>query len=170
MKRISLLLCSLFVLSTAAIAQNDKAERKSPPKTAEGKVGSAKITIYYSSPSVNDREIYGELVPFDKIWRAGANEATTFETSADLKVNGKKLPAGKYAFFVIPKSEGSWTVIFNSEHKQWGAYKHDESKDVLRVEAEAAKIDPVESLSYSIQNNQLNLDWATTRMMLKLEE
>ncbi|MEX2380493.1 MAG: DUF2911 domain-containing protein [Vicingaceae bacterium] len=170
MKRISLLLCSLFVLSTAAIAQNDKSERKSPPATAEGKVGSAKITIDYSSPAVNDREIYGGLVPYDKIWRAGANEATTFETSTDLKVNGESLPAGKYAFFVIPKAEGNWTVIFNTEHKQWGAYKHDESKDALRVEAKTATIDPVENLTYSIQNGQLILDWATTRMMLKLEE
>lgn len=170
MKRISLLLCSLFVLSTLAFAQTDKSERKSPPATAEGEVGSAKITIAYSSPAVNEREIYGGLVPYDKIWRAGANEATTFETSTDLKVNGESLPAGKYAFFVIPKAEGNWTVIFNSEHKQWGAYKHDESKDVLRLEAETATIDPVENLTYSIQNDQMNLDWATKRMMLKLEE
>lgn len=170
MKKISLLFFSLLFIGATAFAQDDMKERKSPAATAEGEVGTAKVTVNYSSPFVKGREIYGDLVPFDKIWRAGANEATTFETSTDIMINGETLPAGKYAFFVIPKADGNWTVIFNEEHKQWGAYKHDESKDVLRIEAETATIDPVESLTYSIQDNQLVLDWATTRMMLELEE
>lgn len=170
MKKINLLFCSLLLLSTVAFAQSDKNERKSPPATAEGKVGSATITVNYSSPAVKGREIYGDLVPYGKIWRAGANEATTFETSEDIKVNGETLDAGKYALFVIPKADGKWTVIFNTEHKQWGAYKHDENKDALRVEAETINIDPVENLSYSIQKSQLYLDWSNMRMILKLSK
>lgn len=170
MKKISLFLLGLFLISTASFAQMDKSERKSPPASAEGKVGTAMITLDYSSPSVNGREIYGELVPYDKIWRAGANEATTFETSADIKINGESLPAGKYALFVIPKANDNWMVIFNKEAKQWGAYKHDASKDALRVEANTEDIEPVEKLSYSIQNGQLHLDWASTRMILQLAE
>ncbi len=170
MKNLALILINVFLFTgLQSFAQEEMKVRKSPAATAEGKVGEAEITINYSSPSVKDRVIYGDLVPFDKIWRAGANEATTFETSTDLKVNGENLTAGKYALFVIPKAEGNWTVIFNTEHKQWGAYKHDESKDALRVEAETATIDPVENLTYSIQNNQLYLDWANKRMMLKLK-
>ncbi|HTK22302.1 MAG TPA: DUF2911 domain-containing protein, partial [Mucilaginibacter sp.] len=83
-------------------AQEDKSKRPSPPATATGKIGDATITINYSSPSVKGRKIFGGILPYDKLWRAGANEATMFETDKDIVVEGKKLPAGKYSFFATP--------------------------------------------------------------------
>ena len=81
-----------------------------------------------------DGLIWGDLVPYGKVWRTGANEATTFETDKDIMIKEQKLPAGKYALFTIP-GETEWTWIFNSVWDQWGAYKYDESKDVLRVKS-----------------------------------
>src|SRR6187549_2507951 len=108
-----------FVLAMAAVfmssaiwAQADKSKRPSPPGTATGKVNGATITINYSSPSVKGRKIWGDLVPYGQTWRAGANEATTFETDKEIMVEGKSLPAGKYAFFTIP-GEKEWVIIFN---------------------------------------------------------
>ena len=92
----------------AATAQ----DKPSPAQTAEGQVAGAKITIAYSSPAVKGRTIWGDLVPFGKIWRAGANDATTFTTSKDITVEGQKLPAGTYSFFIIP-GESQSTFVFN---------------------------------------------------------
>src|SRR5690348_9678173 len=104
MKRalLSSFVISGLLFSALANAQGDKSQRPSPPATATGKIGDANITINYSSPAVKGRKIWGELVPYDKIWRAGANEATIFETDHDIKVEGKNLPAGKYSLFATP--------------------------------------------------------------------
>ena len=128
LQRFGFLALSLMLISFMSHAQ----EKASPAKTAEGLVNGATITIHYSSPAVKGRTIWGDLVPFGKVWRAGANEATTFETNKDIKVEGKDLPAGKYSFFIIP-GETQSTFIFNSETGQWGT-NYDESKDVLRVQ------------------------------------
>jgi hypothetical protein len=77
-------------------------------------------------------------VPYGKVWRTGANEATIFETTGDLVINGQKLPAGKYGLFTVP-GEKEWTIIFNSVWDQWGAFKYDASRDVLRIKANAVK-------------------------------
>jgi hypothetical protein len=92
----------LLFVGLSACAQGDKSSRPSPPATATGKVGGANITINYSSPSVKGRKIWGDLVPYGKVWRAGANEATTFETDKAITVEGKNLPAGKYSLFALP--------------------------------------------------------------------
>ena len=145
-------------------AQMDKSERKSPPAEVTKKVGDATITIKYSQPSMRGREIYGDLVPFNEVWRTGANEATTFETDKDLMINGKKLPAGKYALFTIPGEE-EWTIIFNSKHDQWGAYSYKEEDDVLRVKATPEKHKKTEKMTFVItEEGVINLDWAETRV------
>ncbi len=140
MRNFTLLLsavCVLFLAGTAH-AQQDKSQRPSPPTTASSHLGEAKIVITYGSPAVKGRSIWGKLVPYGKIWRTGANEATTFEVSTGIMVEGQKLPAGRYALFTIPGEE-SWTFIFNKDADQWGAYNYDESKDALRIEANPAK-------------------------------
>ena len=106
-----LVLVFVGVISTALVwAQQDKSKRPSPPATATGKVMGAIITINYSSPVVKGRKIWGGLVPYDKVWRAGANEATIFETDKAIKVEGKSLPAGKYSLYAIP-GEKQWVII-----------------------------------------------------------
>lgn len=137
---IAYIICFLMItgLSTVSIAQEDKSKRPSPPAEVKGVIDSADIAIFYSSPAVKGRIIWGELVPYGKVWRTGANEATVFETSRDLVIQGQTLPAGKYALFTIPR-EHEWTFIFNSEWNQWGAFKYDENKDVLRIKVPVAK-------------------------------
>ncbi len=117
-------------LSTPA-AKSQKA-RLSPLAGIKHKVGDADISIEFGSPAVKGRKIWGELIPFNKVWRTGANEATTFEVNQDIKVEGQTLPAGRYSLFTIP-GESEWTLIFNSVPDQWGAFNYDSSKDVLRV-------------------------------------
>ena len=115
-----------------------KDDRPSPPRTIETTIGNLKVVVNYSSPAVKERKVFGELVPFGKVWRTGANEATTIEVSRDCKVGGGMLHAGKYALFSIP-GETEWTIIVNSVSDQWGSYKYDENKDVLRFKVTPKK-------------------------------
>lgn len=131
----------------------------SPAATTHGQINEASIVINYSSPFVKGRKIWGELVPFDKVWRAGANKATTFETDKELVVEGSKLPAGKYSFFVIP-SKKKCVIIFNKDAKQWGAFKYNEAEDQLRVTVKQKIRDSItESLVYKINKNDVVLSW-----------
>ena len=158
-----LALASIFITS-AILAQDDKSKRPSPPATATGTVNGATITINYSSPYVKGRKIWGELVPYDKVWRAGANEATLFETSKDIKVEGKTLAAGKYSLYAIP-GEKEWTIIFNSQTGQWGvkmdgSTTEDTAKDVLRVKVKPRKSKSFsERMVYVVDKEGFALDW-----------
>jgi hypothetical protein len=150
-----------FSLFTLLIVNFMAAQGKpsSSKEVATGKINGATITINYGSPSVNGREIWGALVPFNQVWRAGANDATTFETDKELTVEGSKLPAGKYSFFIIPNDK-ECTIIFNKEAKQWGAYKYKENEDQLRVtvKQEVAK-SKTEKLVYVIEKDRVSLNW-----------
>jgi len=157
-KSIALLFTAITV-SVGAMAQ-DAQPKPSPAETVTGKIKDANITIAYSSPSVKGRKIWGGLEAYDKVWRAGANEATTFETDKDIMVEGKTLAAGKYSFFLIPKESGTWTAIFNKEPKQWGAYKYEEAKDALRVEVKTKALKATqERLVYKITKAGFTLEW-----------
>lgn len=147
----------------------DKSKRPSPPKTATSTVGNGTVTVNYGSPSVKGRTIWGDLVAYDKVWRTGANEATTFETSGDIMVEGKSLPKGKYALFTIPGKE-MWTIIFNSESDQWGAYKYDKSKDVLRVEVKPTSADMQEALAIDLDAKSMNIRWDKLQVPVSLSK
>ncbi|OGX88334.1 DUF2911 domain-containing protein [Hymenobacter glacialis] len=150
------------VLTTSiAYAQTEAPKAKaSPAATASGKIGSANVTVNYSSPAVKGRKVFGGLEPFDKVWRAGADEATTVEFSQPVMVEGKALPAGKYSFFVIPTAAKQWTVIFNKEPNQWGAYKYDQKLDALRVLVKPRKPAAMaERLVYEVTPKGLVLRW-----------
>ena len=153
-----------LLLSSLIWAQGDKSSRPSPPATANGKVGAATITINYSSPSVKGRTILGSLVPYDKVWRAGANEATIFETDKPIKLEGKSLAAGKYSLFATP-GEKEWTIILNSQTGQWGIKQggeanRDLAKDVLAVKVKSKTVsDSREKLVYTINNKGFVLAW-----------
>ena len=168
-----LALASIFITS-AILAQDDKSKRPSPPATATGTVNGATITINYSSPYVKGRKIWGELVPYDKVWRAGANEATLFETSKDIKVEGKTLAAGKYSLYAIP-GEKEWTIIFNSATGQWGINRdytttEDPAKDVLRVTAKPKKSASFnEKLMYKVDANGFVLLWENLEVPVSIK-
>ncbi|MDQ3279413.1 MAG: DUF2911 domain-containing protein [Bacteroidota bacterium] len=156
---------AIFLMSFAACAQGNKA---SPAATATGKVGGANITINYSSPSVKGRTIWGELVPYGKVWRAGANEATTFETSKDITVEGKKLPAGKYSLFALP-GEKEWKILFNAQTGQWGT-QHDAAKDVLAVSVKpTAAASMSERLVYDVNSKGFVLKWEKLQVPVQIK-
>lgn len=135
MKKIFLLL-GLSMLGLLAQAQNNKPPA-SPPAKASATVKGKTITIDYSQPSVKGRKIWGELVPYGQVWRTGANTSTSIEFSADVMLEGKAVPKGKYALFTIP-NEKEWTIIINKSIK-WGAFSYKEDEDVLRVNVPAKK-------------------------------
>jgi hypothetical protein len=122
----------LALSALPAAAQTLRLPRPSPNATLTQSVGLTDITIKYSRPGVKGRQIWGALVPWDTIWRTGANEATTINFSDDVTVEGQKLAKGTYALFTIPGKD-EWSIGFNSQADQWGAFNHDKSKDVLMV-------------------------------------
>lgn len=160
----------ICLLATVAVAQ-DQEPKPSPAASTEGTVAGADIEIHYSSPAVKGRTIWGDLVPYAEVWRAGANEATTFYTSKAIKVQGESLPAGLYAFFLIPAENGQWIGIFNKQAKQWGAFEYDESQDQLRV---VLKPEPLketqERLTYSMTEQGFELSWDKLRIPAEITE
>lgn len=146
----------------------------SPAATATGKVKDATITINYSSPSVKGRKIWGDLVPYDKVWRAGANKATIFETDKDIKVGGEKLPAGKYSLYAIP-GEKEWTIIFNSATGQWGIKMdgettEDPAKDVLRVKVKSEKAKEFsERMTFVVEDKGFALIWENLKVPVSIK-
>ena len=147
-------LCFVLVLPVITLVHNysftqnnDNKVRISPKAAVIQTVGFTDVRIDYSRPGVKGRQIWGGLVPYDKVWRAGANEATTISFSTDVIVNGKTLKAGKYGFFTIPTKD-KWTIIFNKIADQWGAFEYNEAEDVLRIDVTPEKGNMQEWLAY----------------------
>ena len=157
-----LLFSAVLFLSLVACGQADKSKRPSPPAIAKETIKSgAVVSIDYSQPSVKGRTIGKDLEPMEgKVWRAGANEATVFETSKDVKVEGQALPAGKYAFFTIMNGD-EWTLIFNKTSSQWGAFSYKEADDALRVKVKGGKTkDFSEKMTFLIdKKGKVSLLW-----------
>src|SRR5262249_44516442 len=130
---------------------NALASRPSPRATVSQVIGAVEINVAYGRPRVNNRKVWGELVPYDRVWRTGANEATTITFSADVLIEGQKLRAGSYNFFTIP-TENEWTIIFNKVTDQWGHFYYNQEFDALRVKVKPQSPvngDHQECLSYS---------------------
>lgn len=147
-------------------------ERISPHESVSAKLGEATVTITYGRPYKKEREIYGGLVPFDEVWRTGADEATTLETDRDLMLGALHVPAGKYSLFTIPGSE-SWMLIVNKQADQWGAFSYAEDQDLGRVEMTVGEAEPTEQLTIGIEagegsNGTLSIVWDTTAATLPI--
>jgi hypothetical protein len=183
----SLILVSSF--SAVALAQTPlRLPRPSQKASVMQTVGVTDLTITYSRPGVKGRKIWGDapagtapgtatlddartrakdapIVPFGRVWRTGANEATMFEVSDGVLINGQPLAAGRYSLHTIPAKDGEWTIIFNSDAGQWGSFSYDEKKDVLRVKAKPQVVaDNQEWLMYSVDpvtdnSAQVNIRW-----------
>ena len=143
-------------------------------KFAPAKVGEkAFVRVIYSRPAKKEREIFGKLIPYGKVWRVGANEATEIKFYQDVTIQGQKVKAGVYALFAIP-NETEWTIILNSDLDQWGAYSYKESNDVLRVVASAQKMDEaveVFSIRFSKQTESsiiMSMGWDKTLVELPI--
>lgn len=122
--------------------------RSSPPASVSQTVGVTELTIRYSRPAVNGRRIWGGLVPYDRVWRLGANEATVFTTTTDVLVNDSTLKAGSYALFLTLSADGEASLIFNQQPHQWGAFFRNPEFDKLVVPIAHRRTDPVERLTF----------------------
>jgi len=129
-----------YALSDTLIAQSIQTPSASPAATFQQRVGLTDITLNYSRPGVKERKIFGDLVPYDKLWRTGANMATRIEFSDDVRIEGNELKAGAYALFTIPGKD-HWTIVFNSNYNQGGIAQYKESEDVLRVKVTPEEMD-----------------------------
>lgn len=164
MKRIiAFSLVAASMLSSVTLMAQDKSKRPSPPAMVTQTTASgATITIDYSKPSLKGRKVGSDVAAFGKVWRTGANEATTFEVSKDVKVNGKALPAGKYSLYTIP-GEKEWTIILNKAWKQWGTV-YNESEDALRIMVNPVMVaEQTEQLTFSVNvEGVVSLMWGNT--------
>lgn len=167
MKRTAFAIIALLFIGSMNLQAQEK--KKSPPMAAEGKIGETMISINYHAPSVRGRTIFGGLEAWGKVWRAGANEATTIEFSNDVVVGGQDLAAGKYAFFVKPMEDGNWEAIFNTEAKQWGAYNMNSDNNALVLPVKAEDIENKEVLEYSIKDGMIHLEWADKRISMSVK-
>ena len=140
---------ALLLVATVASAQQLNLPRVSPKASLEQTVGTTDITINYNRPGVKGRTIWGGLVPYDQVWRTGANEATTIEFSDDVVINGQRLPKGTYSFHTIPGRD-QWTLIFNKTANQWGSYSYDPVQDALRITVKPERADFREWMQFEI--------------------
>jgi len=167
-KKISFLAFFALIVTTLSFAQ-----KPSPAASAACDLGGGQsIKTDYSSPRMRGRKIFGELVPYGQVWRAGANEATTFVTSTSLKVGGKDVPAGSYTIFAIPNQD-KWTLIINKKTGEWGIpYKY-ESDELARVDMHLSKLpSPLENFTIAYDKTAngctMHMDWDTTRASVEI--
>jgi len=178
MKRFTLTSLTLALALTASSLsfgqEKDKSKRPSPPASAQCKFADGKtITVDYSSPRAKGRKIYGGLVPFGQWWRTGANEATTFVTTADLSIGGKDVPAGKYTLVTIPDAK-SWQLVISKQTGQWGT-EHDTKQELIHADMQVSDLpSAVENFAISFHEMgkgcHIYLDWEKTRASAEISE
>jgi hypothetical protein len=172
---LSFFILAILLFSSQSFAQNGKKEevRLSPKAEIKQQVGLTDIQILYGRPGVKGRTIWGKLVPYDAVWRAGANEATKIIFSTDVMIEGKKLKKGAYSFFTIPGKK-EWTLILNKVADQWGAFEYNESQDALRIKVKPEKGSWQEWLAYTITKVSdtsavIRLEWEKLKIPFKVE-
>lgn len=176
----------IFLLLIAAVGilaysyfNNGFQKRKSPKKTVAFKVDDLKLNVFYNRPSKRERVIFGALVPYNEVWRTGANEATTFETNKALKIGNDSLKAGKYTLWTIP-NDTIWNVIFNSKQYPWGVNHNthkplrEEQFDVINYTTHVEKINTVvEQFTIAFDNSTdhlfLTMAWDNVRIKVPLK-
>jgi hypothetical protein len=161
---LSIIALGLFLYSV--FVENIFAKRLSPKDTVEFKLNDLKLEVFYNRPSKKERQIFGALVPYNQVWRTGANEATTFETNSTLDINGIPLVAGKYTLWTVPK-DSTWTVIFNTKQYKWGVNAQmqpmwDPNYDVISTEV------PVQKLENSVEQFTIAFDNSTDNLFLTM--
>src|SRR5712664_2796623 len=164
---------ALGLMAVLGSAQMDKASRPSPAAKASCALADGKtITVDYSSPRAKGRKIFGGLVPYGEVWRAGANEATTFVTTADLMVGGTHVPAGSYTIFAIPNKD-KWTLVISKKTGEWGTAYPGPENDLARIEMKVTKTSaPVENFTIAFDQSgngcTMRLEWENTRAAVEV--
>lgn len=157
----------LLLVATVTFAQKSP---KSPKQEAIGKIGETTVTVDYSAPSVKGRVIWGELVSYDKVWRAGANENTTITLDKDAVVGGKNVSAGKYGLFIIPTEGKEWTVILSNKNDAWGTKGYDEANDLVRFNVKPKQVKHnKELMTFSIVENGAEFSWEKVHFRIPIK-
>src|SRR5690348_18128711 len=178
MRKTLLAVGALLVVSMVAVvvvAQQDKSKRPSPPANAKCQFADGKaINVDYSSPRMKGRKVYGGLVPYGQEWRTGANEATTFDTTANVQIDGTTIPAGHYTLFTLP-AEGTWKLIVSKKTGEWGIPYPGAQYDLARIPMKKQALSsPVEQLTISFEKQgaggRMNIDWEKTRVWVEFSE
>jgi hypothetical protein len=151
LRSITVVVAVVAVALASVAAAQLQLPRVSPNAAVSQTIGTTEVTINYCRPGVKGRVIWGGLVPFDEVWRTGANEATRFAVNDDVAINGKPLPAGTYQLATIPNKD-SWTVIFNKAADEWGTFNYDPKLDVLRVQVKPQEATFVERMMFVFDN------------------
>lgn len=163
---------SLFVLVVFAISVNAQTvnfPRASPTCKVDQEFGTSKIMIEYSRPGVKGRDIFGGLVPYDSVWRTGANSATKIYFGDEVQIEGNKVPAGKYALYTIPGKQ-SWTIVLSTDTALWGSFGYSSKSDFLRVKVKPTTLSsPVETFMINVANIKndacdVELAWDKTKV------
>ncbi len=150
MRKLILFTITILLLAGLTLTVAAQQQRISPHEQVSINVGRSKITITYGRPYMKGRKIFGGLESYDKVWRTGADEATTLETSADLQIGALQIPKGTYALFTIPGQNG-WKLIVNKTAKQWGAFEYKQADDLGRVDMKVTRTtQPVEQFTISL--------------------
>ena len=161
------------LLSLLCIVGINAQEKKEAPKSPKASTESKQVKVSYGQPSKRGRVIFGELVPYGEVWRTGANEATEITFKKDVMIGGKEVKSGTYTLFTIPQKE-KWTIILNSELKQWGAYDYDKikAKDVLKTDVPVKKVPLQEKLTFTLTDISdgvtLGIAWDETAVYLPI--
>lgn len=168
LKRIIVLLFLVAIGVFAYSYFNDGLQKpKSPKKTVSFKVDDLKLEVFYNRPSKRNRQIFGALVPYDKVWRTGANEATTFETNKALKIGNDSLQAGKYTLWTIP-NDTVWHVIFNKKQYEWGV-DHETLEPMREPDFDAINITvPVQKINGIVEQFTIAFDNSTDNLALTM--
>lgn len=163
--------CFALLCTTSYLNAQSLTPQASTGQTIEQGFGLGKISLSYFRPSTKDRKIFGGLVPYGKVWRTGANSATTITFSEDVSMGGQKVTAGKYGLFTIP-GEKEWTIILNKDAAQWGSYTYKEDQDVIRLKVKSFAVTPkVETFTMQFGNVKsgsldLSLAWENTGIII----
>ena len=159
--------CAAVVMVLGASGALEAQQRPASPRdSAVASFGAARLSVDYGRPYKRGREIFGGLVPWNRVWRTGANAATTFVTSRDLEIGGRAVPAGTYTLYTLPSPTG-WQLIINKQTGQWGT-EYNQSEDLARVDMKVEKVAaPVEQFTIELASKgsggAMHLLWDTTR-------
>jgi len=173
LKLIQISFVLIFIFTLSAIGQDIRTPRPSPNATVTQFVGVTEVTIDYSSPGVKGRKIWGGLVPYDEVWRTGANEVTSITFSDPVKVNGNDLPAGTYGIHTIP-AELEWEIIFSKDTEVDGSSTYDSEKDALRIKVKPEEHHFMERMTFmftDVTDNSVNVNliWDKLKVSFKIE-
>jgi len=177
MKQVKL---GIWTLAAALLLQLSSVNAQELPQPSQmqvlkQRVGLTDVTAIYSRPGVKDRKIWGELVPYGDMWRTGANGATHIVFGDDVKLNGNEMGAGDYAFFIIPKEEGKWTIVVNGNPETWGTNGYDKTLDIVRFEVEPEDLNhhvewmTVDFTDLTANSATISLSWEKKRVSFKME-